>query len=89
MPGEDASAREARAKARAHWPVQKYRLGEEPGDEVWSAMTPEERVLSMWPLAVDAWILAGRTIPDYDRANTPTRLFRPGETVPDDDFDAS
>ena len=78
-------AHEKRAKARANWPIRKYRLGEEPGDEVWATMTPEERVRLMWPLAVDAWILAGRKLPNYERSNAPTRLYRPGETVPDDD----
>ena len=85
MQDEASDARKERARARASWPVVKYRLGEEPGDEVWAAMTPRERVSLMWPLTVDAWILAGREIPEYDRANTPTRLFRPGDPRPDED----
>jgi hypothetical protein len=85
MQDEGDDSRERRARARASWPVVKFRLGEEPGDEVWAAMTPEDRVRLMWPLTVDAWILAGRAIPDYDRASTPARLFRPGEAVPDED----
>jgi hypothetical protein len=35
-----------------------------------------ERIAMMWPLALEAWTLAGRTIPDYSRQNLPSRLLR-------------
>lgn len=82
---QDEDGREARARARAGWPVAKYRLGEEPGDAVWAAMTPGERVGMVWSLTVDAWALSGREMPDYDRAHTPSPLFRAGERAPDDE----
>ncbi|HSF14346.1 MAG TPA: hypothetical protein VLK65_02195 [Vicinamibacteria bacterium] len=89
MEDEAVSARERRARARAKCSVLKYRLGEEPGDEQLAAMTPEDRVAMMWAIAVDAWILSGREIPEYDRDHIPARLFRPGEKVPEDDSDGS
>jgi hypothetical protein len=87
MHGDTEEARSPRARARAHWPVVRYRLGEEPSDEVWAGLTPEERVRAMWSITVDAWILAGLSIPAYDRKSTPARLFRPGERVPGEDGD--
>jgi hypothetical protein len=43
-----------------------------------------ERIAMMGPLAKEAWRLAGRPIPTYDRAHTPSRVFRAGEPRPDD-----
>jgi hypothetical protein len=31
----------------------------------------------MWELAVEAWTLAGREVPDYDRRLAPGRVTRP------------
>lgn len=76
---------EERAAARANWPVKRYRLGEEPGDDLSASTTPQERIAMMWPLAVEAWRAAGRSIPTYDRRNLPGQLFRPGEPRPDDE----
>lgn len=74
-----------RRKARGAWPVRAYRLGQEPPDDLSAETTPEERLASMWPLALEAWQLAGRRLPSYDRAHIPARLFRPGEPRADDD----
>ncbi len=30
----------------------------------------------MWTLACDAWAVAGRPIPDYERRNAPIRIVR-------------
>lgn len=68
----------ARRSSRQSWPVRKYRLGQEPGDDLTAITTAEQRFAMMWPLAVEAWRLAGREIPDYDRAHTPIRVIRPG-----------
>jgi hypothetical protein len=76
---------ESRRAARARWPVKAFALGGEPGDDLSAETTPEERIGMMWPLAVEAWQLAGRVLPDYDRAHIPARVFRPGERPPDDD----
>ncbi len=72
-----------RAAARASWPIRRYRIGEEPGDDLSASAdlsastTASERLEMMWPLARDAWAFAGRTIPDYSRGQTPVRVVRP------------
>lgn len=71
--------REARAAARANWPIRRFRLGEEPADDPRSLTTPEERVAVMWQLAKDAWASAGRPIPDYPRERTPIRVIPASE----------
>lgn len=83
--GVSAKDAEARRAARATWPVRRFALGDEPGDDLSAETTPAERIRMMWPLAVEAWRLAGRPLPDYDRAHIPARVFRPGEKPPDDD----
>jgi hypothetical protein len=64
--------------------VRSFRLGEEPGDDLSDSTTVEERLSMMWPLAVEAWTLSGRTLPVYDRTSLPGRLFRRGEIPPED-----
>ena len=71
------SARDARRAARAQWPVRKLRLEEAPGPDLSATTTVQQRLAMMWPLARDAWTLAGRTIPDYPRHRTPVRIIRP------------
>ena len=41
--------------------------------------TPEERLATMWRLALDAWSVSGRALPRYDRASMPGRIVRRGE----------
>jgi hypothetical protein len=83
---EDADeARERRRAGRSTWPIARFRLGEEPPDDLSDVTTPAERIAMMWPLARSAWALAGRPWPVYDRRNLPTRLFRPDTRPPDDD----
>jgi hypothetical protein len=69
---------------RAHWPIRRYALGDEPGDDLSAVTSPSERVAMMWRLAREGWALAGRTLPVYDRTSAPTRLFRPGERPEDE-----
>jgi hypothetical protein len=71
--------------SRADWPVRRHRLGEEPPEDLSDVTTAEDRLRSMWPLAREGWLLAGRSLADYDRAHTPTRIFRPHESPPDDE----
>jgi hypothetical protein len=78
-------AAEWRRAARAHWPVRRFPLGEEPPDDLSEVTTAAERVAMMWPLAEEAWRIAGLPWPTYDRQSMPSRLFRPGEPPPDDD----
>ncbi|HVQ76508.1 MAG TPA: hypothetical protein VMT79_13355 [Candidatus Binatia bacterium] len=63
----------------------RYRLGEEPSDDLSDQTTPGERIAMMWPLAKAAWKMAGRPLPTYDRSCLPARLFRAGSPRPDDD----
>jgi hypothetical protein len=71
------------AGSRADWPIRRYRLGDEPSDDVSDLTTPEQRLRSMWRLAQEGWRLAGRELPVYDRVSMPTRLYRPGEPRPE------
>jgi hypothetical protein len=72
------------SSTRADWPIRRYRLGEEPPDDLSEDSTPEQRLAMMWRLAREGWLLAGRALPTYSRAHLPSRLFRPGEQ-PDDE----
>lgn len=56
---------------RSAWPVRRFALGEEPGDDLSLTTTPSERVAMVWPLTLDAWALAGREMPAYSRTETP------------------
>ena len=70
----------ARAKARANqrkgWSVRVYRLGEEPPESLLDSTTAEERIAMMWPLAEEAWGLAGRLEAAPARSDLPVRCFR-------------
>ncbi len=76
--------RATRARARSDWPVRKFKLGEEPSDDLSETTTAAERLAMMWPLAVQAWALAGKPLPTYERSNIPIRIYRNGERPPDD-----
>ena len=56
--------------------MQKYRLGEEPGDDLSAFTTVEERLAMVWGLNLASWQLAGKSIPDYPRGRSPGRLVR-------------
>ncbi len=79
----DTSDSERRRAARAGWPVAVRPLGAVE-DDISDVTTAAERIAMMWPLAQEAWRLAGLPIPGYDRSHTPSRVFRPGEPRPDD-----
>ena len=53
--------------------MRKLRLGDEPGDDLSATTTAEERIAMMWPLAVEAWSLTGRPMPEYERRNAPVK----------------
>jgi hypothetical protein len=67
---------------RGAWPVRKYRLGQEPCDDLSQTTTAEERLAMMWPLALEAWSLTGKPLPDYARCDAPVRRLR----LDDDDL---
>ena len=75
MPLDDGSA-DTRRRARGSWRTRVFRLGEEPGDDLSDSTTPEERLAMMWPLAVDAWVSAGRHLPKHTRERMPGRVIR-------------
>lgn len=68
---------EARRAARANWPIQKAGVTDDATET--AATSPEQRVGMMWELVVQAWAVAGWTIPTYDRAHTPIRKRRRGD----------
>jgi hypothetical protein len=51
--------------------VRRYRLGEEPGDDLSRSTTAEERLAMMPGLADEAWSLTGAPLPTYARRETP------------------
>jgi hypothetical protein len=81
----DRADSDARRRARADWPVARHALSDDPGDDLSDVTTAEERIAMMRPLAEEAWRVAGRTLPTYDRKDIPGRLFRKGDPRPDDD----
>ena len=80
--GPDYAARVS--GTRADWPIRRFALGEEPGDDLSDTTTPEERMAMMWRLAKEGWARAGRTLPTYARRDAPTRLYRRGEAREDE-----
>jgi hypothetical protein len=53
-----------------------YEVGQEPTRDPLDQTTVDERVALMWPLAREAWAVAGQPIPSYDRSRTPGRIDR-------------
>jgi hypothetical protein len=51
-----------------------YPLGGEPPEDLSATTTAQERLAMMWPLAVEAWTVAGWSIPQYSRAEMPVRV---------------
>lgn len=85
MSPTSASDTETRRLARGAWPVVVRQLEDDADDDLADVTNPAQRIGMMWPLAVEGWQLAGRSLPAYTRANTPSRVFRAGEPRPDDD----
>ncbi|MDZ7752588.1 MAG: hypothetical protein U5S82_13185 [Gammaproteobacteria bacterium] len=65
-----------RAATRRHWPVKRTTLEDQDTTADLRDLAPEERVGMMWRLALDAWLLSGRAIPQYRRADAPGRVLR-------------
>jgi len=64
--------------ARSKWPVRIYRLGDEPGDDLSAATTPDQRLEMVAVLSKRMWELSGRPIPRYQRNQMPGRVIRRG-----------
>ncbi|PYM15507.1 MAG: hypothetical protein DMD81_14845 [Candidatus Rokuibacteriota bacterium] len=76
---------ERKRAERAQWPIVRFRLGDDPPEDLSAITTPGERIAMMWGLAEAAWKLARKPWPTYDRRHIPARLVRPGEARPHDD----
>lgn len=74
MSDDDLDAAE-RARRRRDWPIRSYTLGSEPGDDLSATTTAEERLAMMWPLALEAWALTGKPMPEYSRSTMPVRVL--------------
>jgi hypothetical protein len=73
----DAKARAERRKQRAsQWPLRRFDLGQEPLRDALDRSTVDERLAMMWPLAKEAWSVAGKPIATYERSNMPGTLTR-------------
>lgn len=53
------------------WSARVYRLGEEPGEDVSSGTTAEQRLGMVWELTARMWLLTGRPLPTYVRSEMP------------------
>ena len=73
---ETASTARARARARRSWPVRKFALGDEPGDDILGNTTTAERLEMVEELSQQAWALSARPLPDYHRSAIPIRVVR-------------
>lgn len=56
------------------FPVQVFRLGREPGDDLSATSTAEERVAMVAILSTRMWELTGRKPPAYTRSSIPVRV---------------
>ena len=77
MMSEEADSREDRRQDRGSWPVRRYPLGHEPGDDLSAETTPQQRLAMVWELTLRAYRLAGRPLPRYARSEMPGRVLRP------------
>ena len=64
----------AKSQDRSRWPVHRFTLAAQPPEDLSGETTAEQRLEMMWPLALDAWTLAGLPLPDYPRGAAPVRL---------------
>jgi hypothetical protein len=75
MREDDLDAAE-RARRRSEWPVRVFKRGSEPSDDLSATATAAQRLAMMWPLALEAWALTGKPMPDYSRSTMPVRIIR-------------
>lgn len=73
----DAKERAERRRQRAsQWPVRRFELGQEPLRDALDRSTVDDRIAMMWPLAKEAWAVAGKPIATYARSEMPGTLTR-------------
>jgi len=61
---------------RSHWPVRRYALGAEPGDDIAGMTTAAQRLALVEELSAGAWALTGQPMPDRQRSDMPVILRR-------------
>ena len=74
MDAEAKARAERRRQTASQWPVRHFDLGQEPLRDALDRSTVDERLAMMWPLAKEAWSVAGKPIPTYERRNMPGTL---------------
>lgn len=62
--------------SRRQWPVREFELGAEPARDALDRSTVDQRIAIMWSLAREAWAVAGKPIPKYERRDMPGAVFR-------------
>jgi hypothetical protein len=62
--------------ARQSWPVRRFRLGEEPGDDLSRTTSAAERLRMVETLSAEAWALTGMPLPSYARRDAPVTKRR-------------
>jgi len=56
--------------------VRKFRLGEEPPDDILSITTADQRLAMVWELTERMWMLMGSRPCPYTRETMPGRVIR-------------
>ena len=73
------SPEEERRQTRGAWPIRRFRLGDEPNEDLSETTTADERIAMMWPLALDTFSLGRGTGEPSPRANWPVKVRRLGD----------
>lgn len=68
-----------RKAARRNWPIKAVPLSSVDEIELARSTTTEQRLSMMWQLAVDAWEMSGKALPQYERDVIPGRLLTPDD----------
>ena len=76
MDSEARERAEHRKRQASQWPVRRFDLGHEPLRDLLDRSTIDERIAMMWPLAKEAWSVAGKPIASYERENMPGALVQ-------------
>jgi len=63
---------------RSHWPVRKFKLGEEDSSDDYSHFTPSERVAMVWEATKDAWAFKDPTWRESEFRRDVVRIIRRG-----------
>jgi hypothetical protein len=56
--------------------MRRFELGHEPVRDPLDQSTIDQRIAMMWPLAREAWSVAGMPIANYERSNMPGALVQ-------------